>query len=228
MRLWGPPGDLGDTSETPQGIRGGESQACILSSTCRAPPSSAFYTEVEYTISLSERGLLPREKKEEREREGEKEACLASRSPTRAHERSLLEKRERTQGPLPPFRGKAWLSAHPNHQQFLKGPYKSGDQGGRDKETGEKATPSAELSVYGLSDAPPAVGVRPRETQEPSGKVRGEGDDNRKGGTSSRAWGGASGPNVPTGKGPWSAGRALWLLPPLRVERALCLGDSCL
>ena len=47
-------------------------------------------------------------------------------------------------------------------------------------------------------------------------------------GTSSPAWGGTSGPDVPAGEGPWSAGRALQLLPPLHMERALCLGDSCL
>ena len=52
--------------------------------------------------------------------------------------------------------------------------------GGTKKQTEEKAAPNAEVSVYGLSDAPPAVGDRERETQECSGKFRGEGDDNRK------------------------------------------------
>ena len=151
-------------------------------------PPTELHLHLLFTLRLNTRFHFQNEascqerKKEQRERGGEKEAWLASRSPTRARERNLLEKRERTRGPLPPLRGKAWLSAHPNHQRFLKGPYKSGRQGGRHKETGEKATPSAELSVYGLSDAPPAVGIRPRETQEPSGKVQGEGDDNRKGG----------------------------------------------
>lgn len=44
------------------------------------------------------------------------------------------------------------------------------------------------------------MGVRPRETQQPSGKVRGEGDDNRKGGPAARPGEARLGPMSPPGK----------------------------
>ena len=98
--------------------------------------------------------------------------------------------------------------------------------GGTKKQTEEKAAPNAEVSVYGLSDAPPAVGDRERETQECSGKFRGEGDDNRKGGPAVRPGEARLIPMSPLGKD-----HGQHVSPPIasssRMERALCLGDSC-
>lgn len=89
----------------------------------------------------------------------------------------------------------------------------------------EKATPNAEVSVYRPSDDPPAVGVRPRETQECSGKFRGEGDDNRTGGPAVRPGEAHLVPMSPLGKDRgWRVGPSSCFL--LSTWKELCAWET--